>query len=83
MWKQDDNFLYRLFQFRDFSEAFSFMANIALLAEEFNHHPTFINTYNKVEIKLTTHDAKDTVTEKDWQLAKNIDKLYSNNFETA
>lgn len=75
MWHESDNTLYQKFDFEDFSEAFSFMVRVAMLAESQNHHPTWKNTYNTVEIWLTTHDKGSQVSEKDWQLAKAIDKL--------
>jgi 4a-hydroxytetrahydrobiopterin dehydratase len=75
MWQETDNKLYRSFEFKDFSEAFSFMTRVALLAEKNNHHPTWTNTYNKVEIWLSTHDAGDVVTDKDKVLALSIDKV--------
>lgn len=75
MWKEENNKLYRKFQFRDFSEAFAFMTRVALEAEKLNHHPEWKNVYNTVELWLSTHDAGDTVTEKDRQLAGKIDGL--------
>ena len=75
MWKEENNKLKRTFAFKDFSEAFAFMTRVALIAEKQNHHPWWSNVYNKVEIELNTHDAYDVVTEKDWKLAKAIDKL--------
>lgn len=75
MWPEQDNKLYKSFVFKDFSDAFSFMCRVALLAEKLNHHPTWTNTWNKVEIWLSTHDAGDVVTDKDRELAKQIDKL--------
>jgi 4a-hydroxytetrahydrobiopterin dehydratase len=75
MWKEEDNKLKRAFEFKNFSEAFAFMTQVALLAEKQNHHPWWSNVYNKVQIELNTHDAGDTVTEKDHKLAKAIDKL--------
>lgn len=75
MWQQKDNTLYRLFEFKNFSEAFAFMTQVALLAESMNHHPKWTNEWNKVEIWLSTHDAGDIVTEKDKALAKKIDAL--------
>lgn len=75
MWKQVENELVKNFEFNDFSEAFAFMTRVALLAEIHNHHPWWSNVYNKVTIKLTTHDAGNTITEKDRNLAKAIDKL--------
>ena len=75
MWLEKDNKLYRAFTFKDFSDAFSFMCRVALLAEKCNHHPTWTNTWNKVEIWLNTHDAGDIVTNKDRELADGIDRL--------
>jgi len=75
MWQEKDNALYRSFDFEDFSEAFSFMTRVALLAEKNNHHPTWTNTWNKVEIWLNTHDAGNIVTDRDRKLADGIDKL--------
>ncbi len=75
MWQETDNKLYRAFKFKDFSEAFAFMTRVALLAEKMDHHPTWTNTYNSVEIWLNTHDEGDIVTAKDRQLAAGIDKL--------
>lgn len=73
MWKEEDNKLYRKFKFSDFSEAFAFMCRVALQAEKMDHHPLWTNVYNQVEIWLSTHDAGDTITEKDRKLAKAID----------
>ncbi|HRN36690.1 MAG TPA: 4a-hydroxytetrahydrobiopterin dehydratase [Flavobacteriales bacterium] len=75
MWKESGNKLQRSFQFKDFSEAFAFMARVALLAERMGHHPDWRNVYNKVEISLSTHDAGDVVTAKDRELARAIDGL--------
>ena len=77
MWKEEKNTLHKKFEFRDFSEAFAFMARVALAAEKMDHHPTWKNTYNTVEIWLSTHDAGDIVTDKDRKLAAAIDKLLS------
>jgi 4a-hydroxytetrahydrobiopterin dehydratase len=75
MWKEEDNKLYRKFEFKNFSEAFAFMTRVALEAEKTDHHPLWTNIYNTVEIWLSTHDAGDTVTEKDKKLSKAIDKI--------
>ncbi len=75
MWKETDNKLYRKFEFSDFSEAFSFMTRVALIAEKMDHHPLWTNVYNTVEIWLSTHDVGDIVTEKDKKLAEEIDSL--------
>lgn len=78
MWEEKDNMLVRKFVFEDFKAAFAFMTKVAMLAEVHQHHPTWTNTYNQVEIKLTTHDAGNTITEKDKQLASAIDKESKN-----
>jgi len=75
MWTEQNNQLYKKFEFKNFNEAFGFMTRVALLAEKMNHHPTWTNTYNKVEVYLSTHDAGNIVTEKDIKLAEEIDKL--------
>ncbi|MBO9573424.1 MAG: 4a-hydroxytetrahydrobiopterin dehydratase [Chitinophagaceae bacterium] len=75
MWKEENNKLYKKFQFKDFSAAFGFMTRVALEAEKMNHHPEWKNVYNIVEFWLSTHDAGDIVTEKDQKLAKKIDAL--------
>ncbi|EOZ92159.1 Pterin-4-alpha-carbinolamine dehydratase [Indibacter alkaliphilus LW1] len=75
MWKEENNKLCRTFEFKDFQEAFAFMCRVAFLAEAQGHHPNWSNVYNKVTIELTTHDAGNTITEKDRQLAKAIDKI--------
>lgn len=78
MWKEIDNKLYQAFEFKDFSEAFAFMTRVALLAEKSNHHPTWKNEWNKVEIWLCTHDKGNIVTSKDKELAAEIDKISDN-----
>jgi len=75
MWKEVNNTLTQKFEFRDFSEAFGFMTRVALAAEKMDHHPSWTNTWNTVEIKLSTHDAGNIVTEKDRKLAKKIDEI--------
>jgi len=75
MWKETDNKLHRQFKFKDFSEAFAFMTRVALAAEKMDHHPEWKNTYNTVDIWLSTHDAGDVVTEKDQKLSRKIDAL--------
>ncbi len=75
MWIENENRLKKTFLFKNFSEAFSFMTRVAFLAEKMDHHPTWSNTWNKVEIELCTHDAGNKVTEKDLQLSAAIDAL--------
>ncbi len=75
MWQKINDKLYKKFEFKNFVDAFSFITKVALIAEKMNHHPNWSNVYNIVEISLNTHDAGDIVTEKDYELAKAIDKL--------
>lgn len=75
MWKEEDDRLKATLQFKDFVEAFGFMTKVAIIAEKMNHHPTWSNTYNTVNIELCTHDEGDTVTAKDYELAKRIEQL--------
>lgn len=77
MWHEEKNRLQRTFKFKDFAEAFAFMTEVAFAAEKLNHHPTWTNVWNTVEIQLTTHDAGNIVTDKDRALAKAIDKIYA------
>jgi 4a-hydroxytetrahydrobiopterin dehydratase len=77
MWEEKDGQLYRKFEFKDFKQAFAFMTKVAAVADQMDHHPTWTNTYNKVEVWLSTHSAGDQITEKDRQLAEKIDRLYS------
>lgn len=76
MWKEVNNQLQRSFEFKDFVEAFTFMTKVAFAAEKMNHHPNWSNVYNKVDIQLFTHEAKDRITEKDIKLSKEIDKIF-------
>ncbi|MCE7994108.1 MAG: 4a-hydroxytetrahydrobiopterin dehydratase [Roseivirga sp.] len=75
MWEEKDNKLVRTFKFRDFTEAFGFMTKVAIEAEKMDHHPNWSNVYNQVIIELTTHDAGNTVTDNDRNLAAKIDGL--------
>ena len=76
MWKEESNSFKKTFQFKDFTEAFAFMTRVAFIAEKMNHNPDWRNVYSRVEITLNTHDAGNTVTEKDHKLAEAIDKLF-------
>ncbi|MEW6467342.1 MAG: 4a-hydroxytetrahydrobiopterin dehydratase [Bacteroidota bacterium] len=81
MWKEENspdgagNRLTRTFRFSNFIEAFGFMSKVALIAEKMNHHPEWKNVYNTVEIALYSHDAGNTVTDRDRRLAAEIDKI--------
>ncbi len=73
------NAIERSIKFTDFNEAFSFMAAVALKAEQLNHHPEWLNVYNRVDITLTTH-SEGRVTAKDINLALFINKLVKNRY---
>ncbi len=72
MWQEDDHSLTADLVFADFKSAFRFMTIVAELAENHNHHPEWSNVYNRVSIRLTTHDAGNKITEKDRNLADAI-----------
>ena len=67
--------LHKTFLFADFVAAWGFMSRVALLAEKHDHHPEWLNIFNRVEITLTTHDAAG-VTERDVRLARAIDDTF-------
>lgn len=73
-WSAVENGIEKEFRFNDFVEAFGFMSKVALLAEKQGHHPEWFNVYNKVKIRLTTHDLGG-VSEHDFRLAEAIDQL--------
>jgi 4a-hydroxytetrahydrobiopterin dehydratase len=75
-WQRKDGQLRRDFVFADFSQAFGFMARVALAAEAMGHHPDWSNVWNKVSIALSTHDAGG-ITDKDFELAAKIDRIAS------
>ncbi len=74
-WKEENHALVREFTFKDFSEAFAFMCRVAMLAEKMDHHPEWSNVYNRVRISLCTHDLGNSISEKDREMARAIDKL--------
>lgn len=71
---EDGKALERSYRFKDFSEAFAFLARVALYAEKVDHHPEFTSVWNRVSFRLTTHDTGG-VTERDVKLAEAIDRL--------
>ncbi len=73
-WEFDDNAIHTTIEFENFREVFATMTRIAFECEKMEHHPTWTNTYNELEISLSTHDA-DGVTEKDFDLAAAIDDI--------
>ena len=76
MFIEKDDKLQAELKFKDFQEAFAFMTEVAICAERANHHPWWSNVYNTVEIHLNTHDAGNVVTQKDHDLAQEIESLY-------
>ncbi|MCI4649951.1 4a-hydroxytetrahydrobiopterin dehydratase [Phaeodactylibacter sp.] len=76
MWKEENDQLKATFKFKDFTQAFSFMTEVAFHAEKMQHHPDWHNVYNTVDFTLSTHDAGNKVTDKDRDLAKAIDEVF-------
>ena len=76
-WTERDDALHRDFTFADFRQAFAFMTEVAFAAEKMDHHPDWSNVYNRVSIKLNTHDAGNTVTDRDRKLADRIDGIFA------
>jgi 4a-hydroxytetrahydrobiopterin dehydratase len=74
LWSVEEGSLQRNFEFKNFIEAFSFMTSVALVAEKMKHHPNWENVYNKVQIRLNTHDIGG-ISKLDFQLAKAIDEI--------
>jgi len=68
--------LVRSLKFKDFSEAFGFLSRVALYAEKADHHPEFTSVWNRVDFRLTSHDAGE-VTDRDLKLAEAINRLAS------
>jgi 4a-hydroxytetrahydrobiopterin dehydratase len=75
-WTNNENSLEKTYRFDTFESAMEFMQQAALIISEADHHPTWTNTYNQIYVSLSTHDAGNNVTEKDWTLAHALDALY-------
>ena len=73
-WHLEDGKLHRVFLFKDFVEAFGFMARAAIHAEKMNHHPEWSNVYKRVEVYLVTHESGG-ITQRDFELAAIMDSL--------
>jgi 4a-hydroxytetrahydrobiopterin dehydratase len=78
-WDMKDKELRKKITFKNFTQAFGFMTMVAFEAEKINHHPDWKNSYNKVTISLSSHDAGG-LTELDFKLARTIDKILENGF---
>lgn len=66
--------LHRIFEFRDFTQAFGFMKRVAVAANRMDHHPDWSNAYNKVTVDLSTHSAGG-LTNNDFELAAKIQRI--------
>lgn len=75
-WKEENNTLKREYKFKDFVQAMAWMTECSYHIEKQNHHPEWFNVYNTVKVELTTHDAGNTITEKDRKLAKTMDECF-------
>ena len=75
-WSVNDNSLNRDFKFRSFAQAMSFMLEVALYCEKADYHPDWRNVYNRLHVRLTTHDAGG-VTDKDHALAAHMDAVFA------
>ncbi|PRZ25187.1 4a-hydroxytetrahydrobiopterin dehydratase [Flavobacterium granuli] len=73
-WKFNNNGIEKKFVFKNFNQALGFIVQVGVLAEKHNHHPELFNVYNRVDIRLSTHDANG-LTDRDFDLAKAIEKL--------
>ena len=73
--ENNENCACKIFKFKNFTSAFSWMTEIAFAAEKNDHHPDWKNIYNTVEVTLSTHDIE-TLSNKDLELAKLMDELY-------
>ena len=74
-WAREGDALAKTFKFGNFREAMSFMVRVSFEAEAMDHHPDWTNVYNRVAIRLNTHDAGGKVTAKDVELARKIQKI--------
>jgi 4a-hydroxytetrahydrobiopterin dehydratase len=75
-WVECDGTLFRKFEFADFAEAFAFITKVAAVAERLDHHPDWSQSWNVVEITLSSHDAGRTVTARDHKLADEINRVF-------
>ena len=71
---KDREAIYKHFEFPDFISAFSWMTRVAMVAEKMDHHPEWLNVYNKVEVTLATHDVEG-LSERDFELARLMDTV--------
>lgn len=74
-WREENNKLVKTYEFPSFANAMAWMIKASFAIEKLNHHPEWTNVYNKVHVVLTTHDAGNTITEKDRELAIVLDGI--------
>jgi ribonuclease HI/pterin-4a-carbinolamine dehydratase len=77
MWQETKHGLYKQFNFDNFKEAWVFMSRVAELAEEYQHHPRWENEWSVVQIWLITHEGGKAITDKDEEMSRLIDEVYS------
>lgn len=75
-WKENKDGLHKTYEFKAFADAIGFMSFCRPAIDQLNHHPEWTNEYNRLEVRLRTHDAGNQVTEKDKQLAVLLDQKY-------
>ena len=75
MWTETKHGLYKQFVFTDFHHAWAFMERVSKIVNQLGHHPRWQNEWNVVEFWLSTHEPKQAITDKDWELAREIDEL--------
>lgn len=80
-WQESNHSISKTFEFNSFEEAINFMVRASQEISQLNHHPEWTNIYNKVMVKLSTHDAGNIVTEKDWELARVLDVIFVDMFQ--
>jgi 4a-hydroxytetrahydrobiopterin dehydratase len=80
LWKEENQILSKTFTFASFEDAMRFMQLATPVISEVDHHPTWSNTYNRVEVQLTTHDAGNKITQKDRDLARYLDEIQLESF---
>jgi 4a-hydroxytetrahydrobiopterin dehydratase len=79
-WKHENNSLQKTYLFPTFEDVIAFMNTCAPSISQANHHPEWTNVYNKLSIVLRTHDANNSVTKKDINMAKFLEALYTEQY---
>lgn len=74
-WTVKDGKLHKTFKFKTFARAIGWMVSVAVQADKMDHHPDWSNTYNRVEVNLSTHELDDTISDLDTELARKMEEL--------